>query len=154
MTHDPIGLAGNNPTLYGYVGDTNWWIDPFGLFWWSDKIIGNAQTTGTKGHAFLSNLHANLNAMNPNVEKVTMDLGYKRLLGNGTFKWGPRPDVGVLYKNGNVKIIEVASKTDDIGKLTNKNVVFMNDNNITGKVKVNSMAKRFDGFKKKLRGCG
>ena len=31
MTHDPIGLAGGNPTLYGYVGDTNWWIDPFGL---------------------------------------------------------------------------------------------------------------------------
>jgi len=31
MTQDPIGLAGNNPTLYGYVGDTNWWIDIFGL---------------------------------------------------------------------------------------------------------------------------
>ena len=32
MTHDSIGLADGNPTLYGYVGDTNWWIDPFGLF--------------------------------------------------------------------------------------------------------------------------
>lgn len=29
---DPIGLAGGNPTLYGYVGDTNWWMDPFGLY--------------------------------------------------------------------------------------------------------------------------
>nr|WP_269748802.1 RHS repeat-associated core domain-containing protein [Lysinibacillus timonensis] len=28
---DPIGLAGGNPTLYGYVGDSNSWIDPFGL---------------------------------------------------------------------------------------------------------------------------
>ncbi len=28
---DPIGLAGGNPTLYGYVGDSNWRIDPFGL---------------------------------------------------------------------------------------------------------------------------
>ena len=28
---DPIGLAGGNPTLYGYVRDTNWWIDVFGL---------------------------------------------------------------------------------------------------------------------------
>ena len=27
----PIGLAGGNPTLYGYVCDTNWWLDPFGL---------------------------------------------------------------------------------------------------------------------------
>ena len=31
ITQDPIGLAGGNPTLYGYVGDTNTWIDPFGL---------------------------------------------------------------------------------------------------------------------------
>ena len=28
---DPIGLEGNNPTLYGYVVDTNIWIDPLGL---------------------------------------------------------------------------------------------------------------------------
>ncbi|WP_053486142.1 DUF6531 domain-containing protein [Lysinibacillus sp. FJAT-14745] len=28
---DPIGLAGNNPTLYGYVGNTNILLDPFGL---------------------------------------------------------------------------------------------------------------------------
>ncbi|MEK5487381.1 RHS repeat domain-containing protein [Lysinibacillus sp. FSL M8-0355] len=28
---DPIGLAGGNPTLYGYVGDSNTWTDPFGL---------------------------------------------------------------------------------------------------------------------------
>ena len=28
---DPIRLAGGNPTLYGYVGDTNWRIDLFGL---------------------------------------------------------------------------------------------------------------------------
>ncbi len=28
---DPIGLAGGNPTLYGYVGDSNILIDPWGL---------------------------------------------------------------------------------------------------------------------------
>ncbi|QPQ33324.1 hypothetical protein JNUCC51_20460 [Lysinibacillus sp. JNUCC 51] len=28
---DPIGLAGNNPTLYAYVHDPNIWIDVFGL---------------------------------------------------------------------------------------------------------------------------
>ncbi|WP_346234456.1 RHS repeat-associated core domain-containing protein [Lysinibacillus telephonicus] len=28
---DPIGLAGENPTLYGYVQDTNVWLDVFGL---------------------------------------------------------------------------------------------------------------------------
>jgi len=31
ISQDPIGLAGGNPTLYGYVGDTNTWIDPLGL---------------------------------------------------------------------------------------------------------------------------
>ncbi len=30
---DPIGLAGNNPTLYGYVFNTLWEVDPFGLVW-------------------------------------------------------------------------------------------------------------------------
>jgi RHS repeat-associated protein len=32
LSQDPIGLAGNNPTLYGYVHDTNSWIDVFGLY--------------------------------------------------------------------------------------------------------------------------
>ena len=31
ISQDPIGLAGGNPTLYGYVGDCNWWVDVFGL---------------------------------------------------------------------------------------------------------------------------
>ena len=31
ITQDPIGLAGGNPTLYGYVKDPNTWIDPLGL---------------------------------------------------------------------------------------------------------------------------
>jgi len=31
ISQDPIGLAGGNATLYGYVGDPNSWIDPLGL---------------------------------------------------------------------------------------------------------------------------
>ena len=31
INQDPIGLAGGNPTLYGYVGDNNTWVDRFGL---------------------------------------------------------------------------------------------------------------------------
>ena len=31
ISQDPIRLAGNNPTLYGYVGDLNNWADVFGL---------------------------------------------------------------------------------------------------------------------------
>lgn len=33
---DLIGLVGGNPTLYGYVKDSNVLIDPFGL--WTVKI--------------------------------------------------------------------------------------------------------------------
>ena len=32
ISSDPIGLAGNNPTLYGYVYDVNTWLDKWGLF--------------------------------------------------------------------------------------------------------------------------
>ena len=32
ISQDPIGLAGGNPTLYGYVKDSNWWVDVLGLF--------------------------------------------------------------------------------------------------------------------------
>ena len=31
ISQDPIGLAGNNPTLYGYVKNPNAWVDVFGL---------------------------------------------------------------------------------------------------------------------------
>lgn len=31
LSQDPIGLAGNNPTLYAYVSEPNMWLDPFGL---------------------------------------------------------------------------------------------------------------------------
>ena len=31
ISQDPIGLEGNNPNLYAYVEDSNWWVDRFGL---------------------------------------------------------------------------------------------------------------------------
>ncbi len=31
ISQDPIGLEGGNPTLYGYVSDSNNWLDSFGL---------------------------------------------------------------------------------------------------------------------------
>ncbi|WP_349662310.1 DUF6531 domain-containing protein [Lysinibacillus zambalensis] len=42
---DPIGLAGGNPTLYGYVGDTNVIIDPLGL---KPKPFNFAELSGDK----------------------------------------------------------------------------------------------------------
>ncbi|OAB78727.1 RHS repeat domain-containing protein [Cochleicola gelatinilyticus] len=31
LSQDPIGLAGNNPTLHSYTHNSNIWIDPLGL---------------------------------------------------------------------------------------------------------------------------
>ena len=43
ISSDPIGLAGNNPTLYGYVEDVNTWLDIWGLYksvyFSKDKVI-------------------------------------------------------------------------------------------------------------------
>lgn len=35
VSQDPIGLAGNNPTLYSFVKDPCIWFDPYGLECWS-----------------------------------------------------------------------------------------------------------------------
>ncbi len=73
----------------------------------STKIERVAQTTGTIGHATVSNVTAYVYALNPKVAKVTMDLGLKKLIpGASGFKYGPRPDVGVLFKDGTAKAIE------------------------------------------------
>ena len=42
LSQDPIGLAGGNPTLYGYVFDPNTQIDPFGLDCGKKKITAIA----------------------------------------------------------------------------------------------------------------
>ena len=44
ISQDPIGLTGNNPTLYGYVSDTNMWVDILGL-----DIIRLRHYTSNKG---------------------------------------------------------------------------------------------------------
>jgi RHS repeat-associated protein len=49
ITQDPIGLAGNNPTLYAYVRDPNTWVDIFGL----DNVITVIRVDtdfGTRNH--------------------------------------------------------------------------------------------------------
>jgi hypothetical protein len=75
-------------------------------------------------------------ALDPRVERITLDLGYKKLLGGGSFKWGPRPDVGVLFKNGKVRVFEIMSKTDIERRLMEKNNIFMNKWRINGNTNV------------------
>lgn len=52
ISSDPIGLAGNNPTLYGYVQDVNVWLDPWGL----DCVpVKNRTKSSTNGLFYQSN---------------------------------------------------------------------------------------------------
>lgn len=117
-----------------------------------NKVPRSAQSTGTLGHAFVSKMYAQIYSLNPNVERVTMNLGYKRLLGGGNFKYGPRPDVGILYKDGTVRVIEVASKTDIVEDLRLRNSGFMWQNRITGDVKISKLAQIADRLNGRLKG--
>ena len=50
---DPIGLAGGNPTLYGYVQDPNMENDPFGLARAPSQVLaGNRKKAGDKISGF------------------------------------------------------------------------------------------------------
>ncbi len=96
----------------------------------SSKILGTAQMTGTRGHAFLSKAVAHRYALDPRVSRVTMDLGYRKLLGSAApkaLRYGPRPDVGVLFKSGKFKVFEIASKSDKLANLASKNEKFIRD---------------------------
>ena len=108
------------------------------------RLLGEAQSTGTRGHAFVTRMIAFKYQLNPRVERITMDLGYKRLLGEGNFKYGPRPDVGVLFKSRRVKAIEVMSKTDKLEDLYGRNKKFMDTHNIKGSISVNPWAVRIN----------
>jgi RHS repeat-associated protein len=49
LSQDPIGLAGNNPTLYGYVSNSNLEVDVFGLDF-MNLVNGSIQRTSKKYH--------------------------------------------------------------------------------------------------------
>ncbi|WP_249118739.1 RHS repeat-associated core domain-containing protein [Prevotella jejuni] len=51
ISQDPIRLAGNNPTQYGYVGDCNKFCDSFGLKGDYFSNTSNARTSETSHHS-------------------------------------------------------------------------------------------------------
>jgi hypothetical protein len=105
--------------------------------------VGEAQSTGTLGHAAVSQFLAWKAAFNPNVERVTLDLGYKRLMEgvkDMVFKRGPRPDVGVRYKDGSVKVTEVLSKTDNAAQVVARNEIKMMQEGLKPNVETSRLA--------------
>jgi RHS repeat-associated protein len=116
--------------------------------WWASRVIGTAQLTGTRGHAFFSNFVAFRYAIDPRVERVTLDLGFKKLLGEpiAKFRFGPRPDVGVLWKSGRVTALELVSKSQTKAAMIAKNYSFMTKNMIIGNANAYSWPKTLNKF--------
>ena len=74
ISRDPIGLAGGNPTLYGYVGDVNGEVDVLGLNP-SLKAIQNATNNVLRNHI------AQIKAIDPNAT-----IGYRGSVASGISK--------------------------------------------------------------------
>ena len=66
ISRDPIGLAAGNPTLYGYVGDVNGSLDPFGL--WEHLFRGT--TEGYPGNASLQRIGITPASTDPRVATI------------------------------------------------------------------------------------
>ncbi|GIM57482.1 hypothetical protein CAPN006_18740 [Capnocytophaga canimorsus] len=70
ISQDPIGLEGGNPTLYGYVFDSNTWIDEFGLLTYNTmSSIPNYQKhhiipQQLKEHSVIKNSGMNIHEVN------------------------------------------------------------------------------------------
>lgn len=52
-------MAGGNPTIYGYVCDPNWWLDPFGLKINFEKFTDEARSRGMSD--VVNNKYPNIN---------------------------------------------------------------------------------------------
>uniref|UniRef100_UPI0032EEA4DE RHS repeat domain-containing protein n=1 Tax=Bacteroides fragilis TaxID=817 RepID=UPI0032EEA4DE len=103
ISSDPIGLAGNNPTLYGYVSDPNIWIDVFGLdctVKQANKLLDEGATSlkvrsrSDAEQIFLDRYLGYKNTTGMNATEVKSLFGNKK----GTYHWDDQigPDGRVL----------------------------------------------------------
>ena len=106
ISQDPIGLAGGNPTLYGYVFDSNTEIDLFGLDAIPNKVAGNAREAIAR--TWLENKFPNAEILS---ERYIRDIKGKSV--RDAFESRRRLDF-VVIEDGKVKgVYEVTSPTAD-----------------------------------------
>lgn len=131
ISQDPIRLAGNNPTLYGYVFDTNTWTDLFGLRKVKStktingtQIYGKGQITGL-GHDKATEKLAEDLANTGKYKEIYMDLSWNTAnhTSSGVYQniSRKRPDLILVDNNNKLYSIEIASKSDNIGDLKQRN---------------------------------
>ncbi|WP_290121706.1 RHS repeat-associated core domain-containing protein [Treponema pedis] len=133
ISQDPIGLAGGNPTLYGYVFDSNIEIDPFGLGCVENKREGLRREDTLR--RILEDIYGKDRVL---TERTLVDAnGDKVTAGKKGKQSGRRIDFIVLDDNGNaIKSFEVTSKTAKKGpQVAKENTIrakggtFIKDNN-------------------------
>ena len=133
ISQDPIGLAGNNPTLYGYVFDSNTEIDPLGLGCVENKREGLRREDTLR--RILEDIYGKDRVL---AERTLVDAnGNKVTAGKKGKQSGRRIDFIVLDDNGNaIKSFEVTSKTAQKGpQVAKENAIrsnggtFIKDNN-------------------------
>ena len=117
ISQDPIGLAGNNPTVYGYISDSNNWLDIYGLTRLPRK---NGSWSGKAGDSIW-------NSTNPKVIAIT-------------------GGEGIVFQNGYPNFDKWSKGNMDFDNLTGTNKDFelvyerlKNDMNLKSKAE----AKRF-----------
>ena len=102
ISQDPIRLAGNNPTLYGYVFNSNVAVDPLGLMPWGEFMNGASATITAGGHSGVYHSstagHAEINGLNDFANKGWLN-GQDVTISDvtGHFSVGDKP-VGVCSK--------------------------------------------------------
>ncbi|OWP79751.1 RHS repeat domain-containing protein [Flavobacterium oreochromis] len=91
LSQDPIGLAGNNPTLYAYVPDSNTWVDVFGL----DLIVVIGE-----GQSAVENYASKMRELFPEHDWKTIKNDWKDIVKkSGANKFGISPEEYELRTN-------------------------------------------------------
>ena len=120
ISQDPIGLESNNPNIYGYVGDNNWWVDIFGLACIKNKQEGLRREDTLR--RVLEEIHGKDRVL---TERTLLDANGNKVTHRGTER---RIDFIILDDKGNaIKSYEVTSKTSNkVPQITKENAIRAN----------------------------
>lgn len=121
ISSDPIGLAGNNPTLYGYVQDVNTWLDIWGFnVFWSGRSpaleAARVFTSNNPGRVVLEDTSKGIELTN-----ITKEMDWI--------------DAKPLWNNASAEFAENAVADFNAGKISHVDV-FINDAHYSGSISV------------------
>jgi RHS repeat-associated protein len=140
LSQDPIGLAGGNPTLYGYVEDVNGWVDVLGLKTCPKKKKKRGPKTKSQGglhNKKIGMIATKLQNKSWNIE-AGGNIKPEILIKTGGLK-NRRPDI-IATKNGKTKIINVGKKDANGNPIKREKEAITDLENVYGKGNVDFVA--------------